>query len=180
MEVTKLPIPKVGRSTFSMHHSTDVFPRTLVQITGQDLVSHAGVKPLASFMDALGIKSLGENHLGQFVPDGARHRPGAMIASLMAMLAAGGEHVSDLDMLRTSPKVFGTIPSNATISRFFDHVAGNREVFAHGLATMASQMRRRVWATLGGLGPGRVGHLDPVELGLFSWWVVDDRVRAFR
>src|SRR5699024_2991338 len=102
MEVTKLPIPKVGRSTFSMHHSTDVFPRTLVQITGQDLVSHAGVKPLASFMDALGIKSLGENHLGQFVPDGARHRPGAMIASLMAMLAAGGEHVSDLDMLRTS------------------------------------------------------------------------------
>src|SRR5699024_12552937 len=83
------------------------------------------------------------------------HRPGAMIASLMAMLAAGGEHVSDLDMLRTSPKVFGTIPSNATISRFFDHVAGNREVFAHGLATMASQMRRRVWDTLGGLGPGR-------------------------
>lgn len=139
-----------------MHHSTDVFPRTLVQITGQDLVSHAGVKPLASFMDALGIKSLGENHLGQFVPDGARHGPGAMIASLMAMLAAGGEHVSDLDMLRTSPKAFGTIPSNATISRFFDHVAGNREVFAHGLATMASQTRRRVWDTLGGLGPGRV------------------------
>src|SRR5690625_6105610 len=55
---------------------------------------------------------------------------------------------------RTSPKAFGTIPSNATISRFFDHVADNPEVFAHGLATMASQMRRRVWDTLGGLGPG--------------------------
>src|SRR5690625_6247467 len=59
-------------------------------------------------------------------------------------------------MLRTSPKAFGTIPSNATISRFFDHVADNPEVFAHGLATMASQMRRRVWYALGGLGPGRV------------------------
>src|SRR5699024_8439939 len=125
-----------------MHHSTAVFPRTLVQITGQDLVSHAGVKPLASFMDALGIKHLGEEHLAGFVPGGARHRPGALIASLMAMLAAGGEHVSDLDMLRTSPKVFGAVPSNATVSRFFDHITENPEVFAHGLATMASQMRR--------------------------------------
>src|SRR5690625_7915930 len=98
MEVTKLPIPKVGRSTFSMHHSTDAFPRTLVQITGQDLVSHAGVKPLASFMHALGIKSLGENHSGQLVPDGTRHRPGAMIASLIAMLAASWVHVQELIM----------------------------------------------------------------------------------
>src|SRR5699024_7406214 len=155
MEVTKLPFPKVRRSTFSMHHSTDVFPRTLVQITGQDLVSHAGVNPLASFMDALGIKHLGEECLGQFVPGGARHRPGAMIASLVAMLAAGGEHVSDLDMLRTSPKVFGTVPSNATVSRFFDQIAGNPEVFARGLATMAMQMRNRVWDTLRERGPGR-------------------------
>lgn len=48
-----------------MHRSTEVFPRTLVQITGQDLVSYAGVKPLLSFVDALGIKRLGEEHLGQ-------------------------------------------------------------------------------------------------------------------
>jgi len=127
-----------------VHQSTDVFPRTLVQITGQDLVSHAGVKPLVSFMDALGIKHLGEDNLAPFVPDGARHRPGAIMAGLVTMLAAGGEHVSDLDMLRTSPKEFGAIPSNATLSRFFEHIAGNSEVFAHGLATMASQMRRQV------------------------------------
>jgi len=131
-----------------MHHSTDVFPRTLVQITGQALVSHAGVKPLAAFVDALGIKALGEKHLGQFVPDGARHRPGAIIASLVAMLAAGGEHVSDLDMLRTSPKAFGAIPSNATISRFFEAITHDWEGFARGLGSMAARMRTRVWDTL--------------------------------
>ena len=32
------------------------------------------------------------------------------------LLAAGGEHVGDLDMLRASPGVFGPVPSNATVS----------------------------------------------------------------
>lgn len=138
-----------------MHHSTDVFPRTLVQVTAQDLVSHAGVKPLTSFMDALGIKHLGEDRLGQFVPDGARHRPGGIIAALIAMLAAGGEHVADLDMVRTSPGLFGHLASNATISRFFDRVGENPEVFAHGLATLTSRMRSRVWHAVQTRGPGR-------------------------
>ncbi len=74
-----------------MHQSTDVFPRTPVQITGQDLVSHAGVKPLTSFIDALGVKRLGEEHLGSFVPGAARHRPGTIIASLVAIDQDGNE-----------------------------------------------------------------------------------------
>lgn len=89
-----------------------------MQITGQDLVSYAGVKPLLSFMDTLGIKRLGEEHLGQFVPEGARHRPVGLLASLVAMLVAGGAHVSDLDMLGTSPGLFGNVPSNGACHLF--------------------------------------------------------------
>ena len=68
-------------------------------------MSYAGAKRLTSFMDAVGIKSLGEDHLGQLVPKGARHRPGRLLASLVAMLATGGEHVSDLDRLRSGTAV---------------------------------------------------------------------------
>jgi hypothetical protein len=65
-------------------------------------------------MDALGFGRLCEERLGQFVPPGAKHRCGKILGSLAAMLAAGGEHASDLDILRSSPGLFGQVPSNAT------------------------------------------------------------------
>lgn len=71
------------------------------------------------------------------------------------MLAAGGEHVSDLDMLRTSPGLFGQVASNATVSRFFDRINNDAEVFEHGFATLAPELRRRVWHAIGERGPGR-------------------------
>ncbi len=101
-----------------MQKSTCVFPSIPVTFTGQSLVSHAGVKVLTGFIDALGFGALCEDRLGQFVPAGATHRAGRILGSLAAMLATGGEHVSDLDMLRVSPGVFGRLPSNATVSRF--------------------------------------------------------------
>ena len=69
-------------------------------MTGQSLVSHAGLNVVTSFVDALGFRGLCEDRLGQFVPAGARHRPAGILGSLAVMLAGGGEHVSDLDILR--------------------------------------------------------------------------------
>ena len=46
-------------------------------MTGQSLVSHAGLNVVTSFVDALGFRGLCEDRLGQFVPAGARYvRPG--------------------------------------------------------------------------------------------------------
>lgn len=80
---------------------TRVFPSVPVSFTGQSLISHAGVTVLTGFMDALGFGSLCEDRLGQFVTSGARHRSGKLLGSLAAMLGAGGEHASDLDILRS-------------------------------------------------------------------------------
>lgn len=136
-----------------MHQSTPVFPSVPVTFTGQSLVSHAGVKVLTGFMDALGLRGLCEDRLSQFVPPEARHRPGRMIGSLAAMLAAGGEHVTDLDMLRAAPGVFGQLPSNATVSRFFERTVVNPELFAHGFGTLARQLRSRAWDAAGERNP---------------------------
>jgi hypothetical protein len=94
-------------------------------------------------MDALGFGRLCEERLGQFVPSGARHRPGRLVGSLAAMLAAGGEHVSDLDILRSSPGVFGQLPSNATVSRFFERTVANPELFSYGFETLTRELRTR-------------------------------------
>ena len=98
-----------------------------VAFTVQSLISHAGLSVLTGFMDALGFGRLCEDRLGQFVPAGASPRPGRLLGSLAAMLAAGGEHVSDLDMLRAWPGVFNQLPSNATVSRFFERTVRNPE-----------------------------------------------------
>jgi hypothetical protein len=150
-----------------MHQSTPVFPSVPVAFTGQSLVSHAGARILTSFIDALGFRELCEDRLGQFVPAAASHRPGRLLGSLAVMLAAGGEYVSDLDMLRAAPAVFGPVPSNATVSRFFERTVANPDVFAHGFSTLARQLRSRAWEAAGDRNPAaRATAADPLILDL--------------
>ncbi|MHA7156411.1 IS1380 family transposase, partial [Arthrobacter sp. TMN-50] len=138
-----------------------------VAFTGQSLVSHAGAQLVAGFVDALGFRELCEDRLGQFTPAGATHRPGTLIGQLALMLAAGGEHVSDLDMFRTQPGVFGTVASNATVSRFFDRTAANPDAFAHGAETLARALRTMVWDAAGEHSPAaRATAADPVIIDL--------------
>jgi hypothetical protein len=94
-----------------------------------------------------------EDRLGQFVPPGAKHRSGRLIGSLAAMLAAGGEHVSDLDLLRVSPGVFGQLPSNATVFRFFERTVANPELFGYGIETLTRELRSRAWEAAGNRNP---------------------------
>jgi hypothetical protein len=150
-----------------MQKSTRVFPSVPVTFTGQSLVSHAGAAVLTGFMDALGFGALCEDRLGQFVPPGAKHRPGRLLGSLAAMLAAGGEHVSDLDILRVSPGVFGQLPSNATVSRFFERTVANPELFGYGIETLTRELRSRAWEAAGSRNPAlSATAADPLILDL--------------
>lgn len=122
---------------------------------------------MAGFVDALGFRELCEDRLGQFTPAGATHRPGTLIGQLALMLAAGGEHVSDLDMFRTQPGVFGKVASNATVSRFFDRAAAKPDAFAHGAQTLTRALRTMVWDATGERSPAaRATAADPVIIDL--------------
>ncbi len=150
-----------------MSKNTGVFPVLPAATTGQALVSHAGLNVVTAFVDALGFRTLCEERLGQFVPAGARHRPGRIMASVAVMLAGGGEHVSDLDMLRSSAGVFGKVASNATMSRFFQQAAAAPDVFAYGFATMTRELRSRVWEAAGDRNPALTATaLNPLIIDL--------------
>lgn len=136
-----------------MQKYSRLFPSVPVSFTGQSLISHAGVSVLTGFMDALGFGRLCEDRLGQFVPAGAKHRPGRLVGSLAAVLAAGGEHASDLDILRSSPAAFGQLPSNATVSRFFERTVANPELFSYGFETLTRELRTRAWNAAGNRNP---------------------------
>lgn len=150
-----------------MLKNTGVFPAVPGAPTGQALISHAGLNVLTSFVDSLGFKELCEDRLGQFVPAQARHRPRGILASLAVMLAGDGEHVSDLDILRTSPGLFGAVPSNATVSRFVERTAGNPEAFSYGFGTLMRELRSKVWEAAGERNPAaNATALDPLILDL--------------
>lgn len=150
-----------------MHQSTNVFPAVPFAFTGQSLVSHAGARVLTSFVDALGFRELCEDRLRQFVPSLATHRPGRLLGSLAVMLAAGGEYSSDLDILRSQPGLFGPVPSNATVSRFFERTVANPEVFDHGFTTLARQLRSRAWEAAGDRNPAaNATAADPLIIDL--------------
>ena len=85
-----------------MLNDTHVFPSLPAALTSQSLISHAGLNVLTSFVDATGFAALCEDRFSQFVPDQATHRPGRILGSLALRLAGGGEHVSDLYVLRNT------------------------------------------------------------------------------
>ena len=117
-----------------MNNSTAVFPVIPASLSAQALVSHAGLGALASFLNALGFRKLCEDRFSQFVPAMAGHRPGKILGSLALMLAGGGEQVTDVDQLRAAPALFGSVASDATISRFMARVKDQPEAFAYGFA----------------------------------------------
>ena len=150
-----------------MLNDTQVFPSLPAALTGQSLFSHAGLNVLTSFLDATGFGAMCEEQLSGFVPERATHRPGRILGSLAVMLADGGEHVSDLDTLRDSPALFGTAPSNATVSRFVARAAEQPEAFTLGFATLTKALRAKIWEAAGPRNPATLAtRLDPLIIDL--------------
>ena len=150
-----------------MHQSTPIFPHVPAQLTNQALVSQAGLGVLTSFLNALDFRRLCEDRFSQFVPATAVHRPGKMIADLAIMLSAGGEQVTDIDQLSSSQGLFGTVASEATISRFMGRIKDQPTAFDYAFATMHRTLRSRVWAAAGARNPAlRATSLDPLIIDI--------------
>lgn len=150
-----------------MHNSTPVFPSVPASLTGQGLVSHAGLGVLTGFLNALGFRKLCEDRFSQFVPATAVHRPGRILGSLAVMLAAGGEQVTDVDQLRAAPALFGAVASEATISRFMARIKDQPEAFSYGFATMQRTLRTKIWEAAGKRNPGRrATAADPLTIDI--------------
>lgn len=138
-----------------MHHSTLTYPAPRVELTGQHLISHAGLNAMGGLLNAMDFRALCEDRFSQFVPKAAMHRPGKILADLTMMLAAGGEQACDLDLLRTSAGVFGPVGSEATVSRFMGRIKHMPEAFTYGYQTMSKTLRSRLWAAAGDRNPAK-------------------------
>src|SRR5829696_3631588 len=122
-------------------------PRTRLEVTadGDGLVGHAGATLLAELADRLGLPAELDRWAGPGQPGRVRHRAGKVVTDLAAMLADGGDCLSDLAALRDQPGLFGPVASTPTAWRIIERLAQGGERGLAGLRLARAQARRRAW-----------------------------------
>jgi hypothetical protein len=92
--------------------------KTYASFDDPNLVSHAGLVPLAALAERAGLHDLAAEHVR---PDGDRGaNAGLKVACLAAGMAAGADSIDDMDLLRhgAMEKLFGGIRAPSTLGSF--------------------------------------------------------------
>src|SRR5215212_7004593 len=117
-----------------------------VEVTadGVGLVSHAGSALLAQVADRLGLTRALSLRLAAIKRRRRGHDPGRVIRDLAAMLADGGECVSDLGAVRDQQALFGPVASDSTAFRVIDRIA-SEPALLDALRAAHARARERFW-----------------------------------
>jgi Transposase DDE domain group 1 len=117
-----------------------------VEVTadGAGLVSHAGSALLAQVADKLELTRALSSRLVGLKQRRRGHDPGRVIRDLAAMLADGGECVSDLGAVREQEALFGPVASDSTAFRVIDRIASEPGLLEAVRAAHA-RARERFW-----------------------------------
>ncbi|WP_405674526.1 IS1380 family transposase [Streptomyces sp. NBC_01511] len=117
-------------------------PRLHVSADGAGVIGHAGARLLADLADVTGLTSAYSTALGPLRPRGTGHDPGRIATDLAVMVAAGGETITDLAVLRDQREVFGPIASTPTAWRV---LAAVDERVLGRLRSARAQAREVAW-----------------------------------
>lgn len=88
-----------------------------VRADGEGLVSHAGAFLLVELADRLGLTAALAEAMAPTRERRSAHDPGVVIRDLAVAIADGGDHVSDLGVLRGQEALFGPVASETTAHR---------------------------------------------------------------
>jgi Transposase DDE domain group 1 len=88
-----------------------------VRADGEGLVSHAGAYLLVELADRLGLTAALSAAMATTRERRSAHYPGVVLRDLAVAIADGGDHVSDLGVLRGQRPLFGPIASESTAHR---------------------------------------------------------------
>jgi hypothetical protein len=88
-----------------------------VRADGEGLVSHAGAFLLVELADRLGLTAALSEAMAPSRERRSAHDPGVVLRDLAVAIADGGDHVSDLGVLRGQQPLFGAVASETTVHR---------------------------------------------------------------
>lgn len=88
-----------------------------VRADGEGLVSHAGAYLLVELADRLGLTAALAEAMAPTRERRSAHDPGVVLRDLAVAIADGGDHVTDLGVLRGQQALFGAVASETTAHR---------------------------------------------------------------
>ena len=88
-----------------------------VRADAEGLVSHAGAYLLVELADRLGLTAALSEAMAPSRARRSAHDPGVVIRDLAVAIADGGDHLSDLGVLRGQQALFGAVASETTAHR---------------------------------------------------------------
>jgi hypothetical protein len=110
------PFPQTQEDTRKV--KTQTTAQTVeVRADGEGLVSHAGAYLLVELADRLGLTATLSEAMASTRERRSAHDPGVVLRDLAVAVADGGDHVSDLGMLRGQEALFGPVASETTTHR---------------------------------------------------------------
>jgi hypothetical protein len=111
-----------------------------VRADGEGLLSHAGAYLLVELTDRLGLTAALAEAMAPTRERRSAHDPGVVLRDLVVSVADGGDHVSDLGVLRGQDALFGAVASESTAHRVIKSI--DAEALEAIRAARAKALRR--------------------------------------
>jgi hypothetical protein len=122
---------------------TQTTSRTVeVRADGEGLVSHAGAFLLVELADRLGLTAALAEAMAPTRERRSAHDPGVVVRDLAVAIADGGDHVSDLGVLRGQEALFGAVASETTAHRVIKAIDAD---LLEAIRVARARALRRAW-----------------------------------
>jgi hypothetical protein len=132
-----------------------LYPRVQVDAAGSGVVSQAGAVVLVEAARATGLDRELSTALGRWQRAGALHDPGKVVLDLAVALGLGGDCLADIAVLRSEPRVFGSVASDPTVSRTISALAADAPRALTAVRAARAAARARAWELAGEHAPDR-------------------------
>jgi hypothetical protein len=138
-------------------------PVVVLDPARERLASSSGGLLLRRAAELSGVQRELSQRLASWRSPLAVHDPAKVLLDLATALALGGDCLADLAAVRAQPALFGSVASDATVSRLFATLAADRDEAVAAIRAARAAARSRVWTRRRPLG-GRVGDQVVVDL----------------
>jgi hypothetical protein len=135
-----------------------------VSADGSGIVSQAGTLLLTQALRVVGLDRGLAVALGRWRAPRTVHDPGKIVADLAVAVAAGGDCLADVAVLRAQPELFGPVASDPVVSRLVSALAADAPAALKAIRAVRAAARGRPWGLAGDAAPGTDGGLVTVDI----------------
>lgn len=119
--------------------------RVHVAAGSESLISSSGLSLLAAAASVSGLADQLSAGLSPWRKPAAVHDPGKTVLDLVLAIAAGGDCLADVSLVRAQPELFGPVASDPTISRLLDVLAADPAAALEAIRVARAAARAKVW-----------------------------------